>query len=79
MILMIITSIIGIVGVAAAVGGFFIADQSWFERIIFFIGGLLMVIPGVHTDMMGLALLLAGYIIQRRKLSNQRLNANTGA
>lgn len=79
MILMIITSIIGIVGVAAAVGGFFITDQSWFERIIFFIGGLLMVIPGLKTDLMGLALLLAGYIIQKKKLSSKRLNVGTGA
>ena len=44
---MIITSIIGIAG-KAAVGGFLAADQSWFERIIFFIGGLLMVILSPH-------------------------------
>lgn len=75
---MIITSIIGIVGVAAAVGGFFIADQSWFERIIFFIGGLLMVIPGLYTDLMGLALLGVGYVIQKKK-TRQKLNVGTGA
>ncbi|MFO7152730.1 MAG: TRAP transporter permease [Bacillota bacterium] len=66
-ILIVITSIIGIIGVGSAVSGYFLTHQSFLERIIFFVGGLLMVIPGIETDLMGLGLLLLGYLIQRRK------------
>lgn len=67
-ILIVITSIIGIIGVGSAVSGYFITHQSFLERIIFFVGGLLMVIPGIETDLMGLGLLLLGYLIQKRKV-----------
>lgn len=69
MILIIITAIIGIVGVASAISGFLITNQSLIERIIFFVGGLLMVIPGISTDVIGLAFILFGFIVQKRKLS----------
>jgi TRAP-type uncharacterized transport system fused permease subunit len=79
MILIVVTAIIGIVGVASAVSAFFITNQSFLERIIFFVGGLLMVIPGVYTDFIGIAILAIGYLIQRKKVTNQRLDASTGA
>ncbi len=66
-ILIIATSIIGIIGVGAGMEGFLLTDLSFVERIIFFVGGLLMVIPGLQTDIMGLALLAIGYIVQKRK------------
>lgn len=68
-ILMIITSIIGIIGVGAGVEGFFLADLSVLERIIFFVGGLLLVIPGIRTDIAGFVLLAVGYIMQKRKVA----------
>ncbi len=79
MILIVVTAVIGIVGVASAVSAFFITNQSFLERIIFFVGGLLMVIPGVYTDFIGIAILAIGYLIQRKKVTNQRLDASTGA
>ena len=66
-ILIITTSIIGIIGVGAGMEGFLLTDLSLVGRIIFFVGGLLMVIPGLQTDIMGLALLAIGYIVQKRK------------
>ncbi|HQA48339.1 MAG TPA: TRAP transporter large permease subunit, partial [Bacillota bacterium] len=79
MILIVVTAVIGIVGVASAVSAFLITNQSFLERIIFFVGGLLMVIPGVYTDFIGIAILAIGYLIQRKKVTNQRLDASTGA
>lgn len=66
-ILMVITSIIGIIGVGAGVEGFLYADLSIIERITFFVGGLLLVTPGVQTDIIGLVLLVIGYVMQKRK------------
>ncbi|MGB9840571.1 TRAP transporter permease [Thermovenabulum sp.] len=65
----IITSIIGIVGVSSAVSGYLITNQSIVERLIFFIGGILLVTPGLKTDIIGAALLVIGYLVQRSKLS----------
>jgi TRAP-type uncharacterized transport system fused permease subunit len=79
MIFIVITAVIGIVGVASAVSAFFITNQSFFERIIFFVGGLLMVIPGAYTDFIGIAILAVGYLIQKKKIANQRLDAGAGA
>ncbi len=77
MILMLITSLVGIIGVASGVSGFFITEHAWFERIIFFIGGLLMVIPGMYTDSIGIAVLLVGFFIQKKKLTKERLSVET--
>ncbi len=62
-----ITSCIGMTAIGAAMIGFFFAPMSWVERIVFFGGGLMMVVPGTYTDLFGLALLgvLVGY--QRSK------------
>ncbi|MCG0275592.1 MAG: TRAP transporter permease [Thermosediminibacteraceae bacterium] len=64
----VVTSIIGIIGVGSAVSGYFLTHQSLLERIIFFAGGVLMVTPGFITDLVGLGLLIAGYIIQKQKV-----------
>jgi len=67
MILMIVTAVVGIIGVGAGVEGFFLTNLTVLERLIFFVGGLLLVIPGLQTDIVGFALLAVAYIMQRRK------------
>ena len=78
MIVMIITSIIGIIGVASAVSAFLITEQSLLERVIFFVGGLSMVVPGTYTDAIGIALLLVGFFIQKKKASKRKLGMGAG-
>lgn len=65
----VVTSIIGIIGVGAGVAGFLLTNQSLLERLLFFVGGIMMVTPGNKTDLIGGAILLIGYFIQRQKLS----------
>jgi len=67
MILIIVTSIVGIIGVGAGMEGFFFTNLSILERAMFFVGGLFLVIPGLQTDIVGIALLAVAYIMQRRK------------
>lgn len=69
----VITSVIGIIGVGSAVAGFLLTNESFLERIIFFIGGIMLVTPGLRTDFIGGGLLLLGYLIQRRKFSKSRI------
>ncbi|TYP50898.1 TRAP transporter permease [Thermosediminibacter litoriperuensis] len=73
--LIIATSLIGIIAVSSAVSGYLITNQSVIERLIFFSGGILLVTPGLRTDLVGAALLGLGYLIQRGKLKNKALAA----
>lgn len=63
----VISSIIGMVGVSAAMEGYFITHCNWIERAIFLVGGLLLIDPGLQTDVVGLALLVVGFVIQKNK------------
>ena len=51
-----ITSIIGIFGVAAGLSGFVFRDMKWWERILCIVGGLTLLVPGSLTDLIGLVL-----------------------
>lgn len=53
---MLITSLIGIVAVAAAVNGWLLTNVTWYERIIGFAGGLALIDPGLVTDIIGIGL-----------------------
>ena len=67
-ILICITSVIGIAAVAAALEGYLMDRIHWTFRIVAAIGGLLLVYPGVVTDVIGLALVVVvviGQIIGR--------------
>ena len=60
----IVTSLVGIFGVAAAMNGFLFKKQNWLIRIMLCVGGLLMMDPTVITDLVGLAVLLAAFLWQ---------------
>ena len=78
-ILICITSLVGIFGVSAALEGYFLCNMSWYERAISVAGGLLLIYPGIVTDAVGLALVavvLAIQFIKKKKSSStlQTLN-----
>jgi UPF0716 family protein affecting phage T7 exclusion len=41
--------------------------MNWFERVWFGIGGLLLIDPGLLTDIIGLLMITIGLVIQYRK------------
>ncbi len=59
-----ITSIVGIFGVSAALEGFFLHRMAWYERIISVVGGLLLIYPGILTDVIGLVLVGTVALVQ---------------
>ena len=63
-ILICITSVVGMFGVSSALEGYILTNMKWFERIIGGIGGLLLIYPGILTDIIGLALVGAVVLIQ---------------
>ena len=63
-ILICITSFVGIFAVSAALEGFFLGHMAWYERIVSVAGGLLLIYPGIVTDVIGLALVAVVAVIQ---------------
>ncbi len=55
-VLICISSVIGIMGVSAALEGYLLGKMRWYERIVSAVGGLLLIYPGWVTDSIGLAL-----------------------
>lgn len=68
---MLISAAIGMTGVAIGVEGWFLLRARWFERIMAFGGGILLVIPGLVTDAIGavvLAIFVLIQVIEKRRL-----------
>jgi len=68
MIWMIVSSIIGIVGVALGTEGYMLSTMKWYERILALAGGLCLVTPGLLTDSIGAVLLLTVIVLQLVKV-----------
>ena len=63
-ILICITSIVGIYGVSAALEGYLLRSMRWYERVASAAGGLLLIYPGLVTDTVGLCLVAAVVVLQ---------------
>ncbi len=63
-VLICITSFIGIFAVSSALEGYFLHNMSWYERIVSVVGGLLLIYPGIVTDIIGVALVGAVLVIE---------------
>ena len=60
----VITSLVGIFGVAAAMNGFLFKKLEWPSRVLICIGGLLMMDPTAITDVIGIVLFAAVFAWQ---------------
>ena len=69
-VLICITSFVGIFAVSAALEGYFLGSMAWYERLLSVAGGLLLIYPGIVTDAIGLGLvgiMAAIQIVKKRK------------
>lgn len=66
-----ITSFIGIFAVSASLQGYFVRRMAWYERIICGIGGLLLIYPGLVTDIIGFS--LVGIILLLEFVSKRKI------
>ena len=51
-------------GIASALQGYLLATLNWILRIVMAVGGLLMIVPGIVTDLIGLALIVVVVVFQ---------------
>ncbi len=63
-ILICITSLVGIFAVSASLEGYLLHKMPWHERIMSVAGGLLLIYPGIATDVIGVGLVAAVIILQ---------------
>ncbi|MCR5108368.1 MAG: TRAP transporter large permease subunit, partial [Lachnospiraceae bacterium] len=61
---MAVTSLLGIFGVAAGLEGYIFRKMNIVIRLMFVVGGLLLIIPSLLTDGLGIALIAAGFLYQ---------------
>ena len=63
-ILIVVTSLIGMFGVSSALEGFMFAKLNVIQRILSAVGGLLLIVPGLVTDVAGISLVAVAVIWQ---------------
>ena len=64
-VLLVVTALCGIYILSAGMEGYMFKNMSWFERILALAGGLCMIIPGLATDAIGLALIVLVFVLQK--------------
>ncbi len=65
-----ITSLVGIFAVSAGMEGFMFVKAPWWQRILCLTGGLMLIVPTLVTDIIGLAIIAVIILIQ--KLSEKK-------
>ncbi|HSR11543.1 MAG TPA: TRAP transporter permease, partial [Thermodesulfobacteriota bacterium] len=70
---MIVTSVVGMIGIGAAVEGWYWTEMKWWERIPAFTSGILLIDPGTLTDIIGIVILAAVTAVQVRKWRSKRM------
>jgi len=64
---MMATSLIGITAVSGGISAWFRTNMNWAERIAAVAGGVMMIYPGLVTDIVGIGLCVAVFISQQIK------------
>ena len=72
-ILITVTSLIGIASVSAAMEGYIMGNLNWLQRVLMLVGGLMMIYPGVTTDAIGIA--LSGAVVVLKLVQNKKMKA----
>lgn len=67
-ILIIVTSIIGMYGVSGGLAGFVLDNNKWFETILLTGGGLALIIPGLASDSIGFLIILFVMLCQKLRI-----------
>ena len=64
-VLLVVTALCGIYIISAGMEGYMYRNMPWWQRILALAGGLCMIIPGLTTDAVGLALIVLVFLFQK--------------
>jgi TRAP transporter 4TM/12TM fusion protein len=71
-----VTALIGIMGLAAGIIGWLVKRATIIERMLLILFGLIMIYPGIITDLLGLGGILIMYFIQKRRIEEVHTNVD---
>ena len=71
-VLVVITSTLGMLSISLGMIGYFLKDMAWPFRILCIAGGLLMIYPGTLTDLIGVAILVVVFLVEKMELAKQK-------
>ncbi len=63
----VITSVVGVLALGAALEGHFLRDTTWYERVLLVAAAIDLIVPGLVTDLVGAALFGLLLVSQRRR------------
>src|SRR5690625_3026236 len=72
LILAVVTAILGMIAVSSAMIGFYIRDSRAYERLVLFAAGICLIIPDLSISLVGLALLVVIWFIQKQRYDDSR-------
>lgn len=72
--LMVATSMLGIIGVSSGIMGYLLCRSLWWERVLMAAGGVMMIYPGAVTDLIGIGIIAVGVVSQviRKRAGSKR-------
>ncbi len=74
-VLICITSLVGIFGVSAALEGYLLMKMTWYQRLMSLAGGLCLIYPGIVSDAIGLGLIALVVALQLITKKNNKQTA----
>jgi TRAP transporter 4TM/12TM fusion protein len=75
MVLATVSATLGVAGLGCAVEGFLVSPLRQWQRAVLTLGSLLMIIPGIVTDLAGISLVAAMWLMQVKLKSGQHAEA----
>ena len=67
LIISIVTAVLGMIGVSSAMIGYFRTNSYYWERILLFIGGIMLIMPENITNIVGLVIYAIVWFFQRKR------------
>lgn len=72
LIISLIGALIGMVCVSSAIIGYYVRDSLLWERIVLFAGGIMMIFPETISDLLGAAIMIGIWFIQKQRKNIQK-------
>jgi len=70
----VVTALVGIIALAAAVQGYFVVEARHYERLLLAISAFSLIVPGLVTDLVGFGALALVYVLQRARQKRDTLS-----
>ena len=64
-------ALMAIIGLAAAVQGYYVSKLSFVERLFLLVVPFLLIVPNIYTDLLALVILVGVFLFQKRKATAQ--------